>query len=61
MSCSCNGEVVFRAKPLFPLSPLLLPGPGLGLISPLSNNEEGTREAVLSTSRMLKDGVLFGE
>ena len=41
MSSSCNGEVVSRANPLFPLSPLLLPGTGLGLISPLSNNEEG--------------------
>ena len=50
MSCSCNCEVVFRATPLFPLSPRLLPGPGLRLISLLSNNEVRTRKAVLSIS-----------
>ena len=61
MSCSCNGEIEFRAKPLFPLSPRLLSGPGLRLISPLSDNEVRTRKAVLSISRILNNGALFGE
>lgn len=50
MWSSCNGEVEFRAKPMFPLSSRLIPGPGLGQISPLSNNEEGTRKVVLLPS-----------
>ena len=61
MSCSCNGEVEFFAKLLFPLSPRLLSGPGSRLISPLSNNEVRTRKAVPSISRILNNGVLFDE